>query len=155
MGYKAGPLDVAASINNIDVGQGDYRIVDVGALYDFSQFKLMGQYLQLKLSPGSGAVSTKQAVWQLGTLVPVSAAGALRATYTKANLLASARQLAVGYVHELSKRTALYATYATYANVKNQNTRANFVVNDAAAISAPNTGLLKPSGYEIGLRHSF
>jgi predicted porin len=149
LGYKGFGFDGAVAVNNIDVDGGDYRIVDAGASYDFNVVKLTGQYIQIKLKPTAGG-QTKQKLWQLGAVVPVSAAGALKATYAKVSDAAQARQLAVGYQHDLSKRTALYATYA---QIKNKDANAAFVVNGAPAATA---GLLqKSSGYEFGIRHNF
>lgn len=153
LGYKGFGLDIAGAVNNIDVNQGDLRIANVGATYDIGPVRLSGLYQQMRLDPVNvAAADIRQNTWQLGTTVKVSAAGAVRAAFTKTSNYARARQFAVGYLHDLSKRTALYATYA---QVKNQNGTATFVVNDAPTITAPNTGLLKSSGVEFGLRHSF
>src|SRR5262245_37356544 len=47
-----------------------------------------------------------------------------------------ADQIAVGYVYDLSKRTALYGTYARVNNKGN----ANFVVDGNPALPSPNPG---------------
>ena len=64
------------------------------------------------------------------------------------------RKLALGYVHNLSKRTALYATVA---RVKNSSTLAAIpqsTVNSAVAIPAA-VANGRSTGYDIGIRHSF
>jgi predicted porin len=58
-----------------------------------------------------------------------------------------ANQFAVGYIYNLSKRTAIYST-AAY--VKNKGT-ANFAVAAAPTLVAGG----KSTGLELGLRHSF
>jgi predicted porin len=60
----------------------------------------------------------------------------------------SAAKLALGYVHNLSKRTALYATYA---RIKNKN---------GAMLAASGSGLAgvanaSSTGYDFGVRHAF
>ena len=55
-------------------------------------------------------------------------------------------KLALGYVHNLSKRTALYATVA---RISNSNGAAAAL---AGAITAPNRS---SSGTEFGMRHMF
>ena len=150
LGYKGFGFDAAVTGNNINVIGGKYKILSVGASYDAQVVKLTAQIYRIKVT--SFAPERKEKVWAVGAIVPVSAAGAVKATYTKASEYARANQIAVGYQHDLSKRTALYATYA---QVKNKDANATFVVTDAPAITAPNTGLLKSTGYEFGLRHNF
>jgi predicted porin len=56
--------------------------------------------------------------------------------------------LALGYIYNLSKRTALYTTFA---ELKNDGTT-RFILGGAPAATANG---LKSSGYDVGLRHSF
>jgi predicted porin len=56
------------------------------------------------------------------------------------------RKLALGYVHNLSKRTALYATYARVANSGGATTALNGSTTPANA---------RASGYDLGVRHAF
>ncbi|WP_374669427.1 porin, partial [Ramlibacter sp.] len=56
------------------------------------------------------------------------------------------RKIALGYVHNLSKRTAVYTTYA---RVRNSN-------GAAAALNGATTAAnASSSGFDIGVRHSF
>jgi predicted porin len=57
-----------------------------------------------------------------------------------------ARQIALGYVHNLSKRTALYATYA---HVSNKNGAAQSL-NGSVTAAGDNS-----NGYDFGIKHSF
>jgi predicted porin len=59
-----------------------------------------------------------------------------------------AQQIAVGYVHNLSKRSALYGTYSRISN----KAAANFVVPGGASGLA---GGRSSTGIEIGIRHTF
>ena len=74
---------------------------------------------------------------------------------------ATANQFAVGYVHNLSKRTALYATVARVTLKNAQNNAAIAGVNagvgygtsipGVAAVYVPKSS----TGYDFGIRHSF
>ncbi|HWP11176.1 MAG TPA: porin, partial [Ramlibacter sp.] len=76
-------------------------------------------------------------------------AGEIRLSYSAYDYgvaSAEAKKYALGYVHNLSKRTALYATYAHLSN------------DGAAALSL--NGSTTPaggssSGFDLGIRHSF
>jgi predicted porin len=91
--------------------------------------------------------------WLIGALVPVGA-GEIRVAYSQYRVEADAagvsdegraRKIALGYVHNLSKRTALYATVA--------HTRGR------GAITAAGTTLEsfseRGTGYDLGIRHAF
>ena len=54
-----------------------------------------------------------------------------------------------GYVHDLSKRTALYANYS---QVSNDGTGTKFTVGSGNSPTTPGGG---STGYELGIRHSF
>jgi predicted porin len=56
------------------------------------------------------------------------------------------KKLAIGYVHKLSKRTALYTTWARLKNSGGAATALN------GSVTGPNTS---SSGLDIGVRHSF
>lgn len=62
-----------------------------------------------------------------------------------------AHKIALGYVHNLSKRTALYATVA---QVNNRNGAA-LVVNGPAFINNANYQPRSSRGYDFGIRHAF
>jgi predicted porin len=68
----------------------------------------------------------------------------------------SARMLALGYVYDLSKRTALYTTAARISNEANtqftvggQGTGPSMLVNGQFLTGQTSTG------YEVGIRHRF
>ena len=60
-----------------------------------------------------------------------------------------ATQWAVGYVHDLSKRTALYTNYS---QVSNDGVGTKFTVGGGNSVVTPGGA---SSGYEFGIRHSF
>jgi len=155
VGYAAGPFDVSVAYGQTTVapvfGEDKFKVADVGASYDLGVVKLMGYYTQNKFA------GQKLASYSLGAIAPIGL-GQLKASFTHANASGTnalganvdandANQFAVGYIYNLSKRTAVYGT-AAY--VKNKGAAA-FNVNSALALS----GGQKSTGAEIGVRHSF
>lgn len=155
LGYAAGPVDVSASYGQTTVapllGEDKFKTADLGGSYDFGVVKAMGYYTQSKF------VDQKIATYSLGVIVPFGVSQ-IKASYTHANASGTnaagvsvdandANQFALGYIYNLSKRTALYGT-AAY--VKNKGA-ATFAVASAPTMVAGE----KSTGLEVGLRHSF
>lgn len=159
LGYGAGPFNVAMSFARTDLStntpvatDGDYSTWNLGGSWDFGMAKAMAQYQRDTLDTGAGDVDGRG--WLVGALVPVGA-GEIRAAYSEyrvdVNVAgvpdARARKLALGYVHNLSKRTALYATIARVRN------------NDGTAVTlggaTAGAGNFNSTGYDLGIRHSF
>ena len=64
--------------------------------------------------------------------------------------------MAVGYVYDLSKRTALYTTLSRVNNDGTRARGARFTAGAAGpAFPLSNGGGLTSTGLEFGLRHSF
>ena len=149
--------------------------LNLGASYDFGPAKLFGELSQAKLKtdidgnfivdPGS-VPSTKLNGWLLGVTVPVGA-GLIRASYSAVKYKTGssnndlffndqrnnpkANKLALGYVHNLSKRTALYATVA---RVSNKN-GASLSVGNQPYIGNSVFTPKNSTGYDFGIRHAF
>ena len=151
-GYAAGPLEVSAAYGQTEVrptsaaGDDNYEVATFGASYDFGVAKLLALYGQTKYS------NLKVNVMEIGTHVPVGL-GVVRASYVNVRAEGGAidpndaNQVALGYIHNLSKRTALYTTVARVNNKGNAN---------YAVASSPTMVAGKDStGWELGLRHSF
>jgi predicted porin len=159
LGYAAGPFNVAFGYGHTDISgasiglplvTGDIRTWNVGGQWDFGVAKLLGQYSNDQLELGGADVEGKS--WLIGTLIPVGA-GEIRASYSEyrlsSNIVANdpkTQKFAIGYVHNLSKRTALYTTYAY---VKNRDGAASGLNGATTAVN--DTG----SGLDLGIRHSF
>jgi predicted porin len=86
-------------------------------------------------------------------------AGEIRLSYSRTKLSDTgtnepqASQWAIGYVHNLSKRTALYATYA---HLKNKDGGALPIqASLPQATVLPGTVNNSSNGVDIGIRHSF
>ena len=155
IGYAAGPLDVSAAYGQTTVaplqGEDKFKTGVFGASYDFGVVKAMGYYRQSKFA------DQKLAAIGVGAVVPVGV-GQIKASYTRANASGTdalgndvggddADQFALGYVHNLSKRTAVYGTAAYVKNKGN----ANFAVASNPTLTPGE----KSTGLELGLRHSF
>ncbi|HWI10852.1 MAG TPA: porin [Burkholderiaceae bacterium] len=156
-GYAAGPLDVSAAYGQTTVaplplgGEDKFKTADIGASYDFGVVKATGYYTQSKFA------AQKIASYSIGAIVPVGL-GQIKAAYTHANASGTdalgvnvdandANQFALGYIYNLSKRTAVYGTGAYIKNKGN----ATFAVASAPTLVPGG----KSTGLELGLRHSF
>jgi predicted porin len=154
VGYLGRGLNVSLSYGQTDANASEdkYKLGTLGAAYDFGFMRLLGSYTQIKF------VSREEALANLGVTVPVGP-GVIRASVGVADLSggaagsttadnADATLLAIGYVHNLSKRTALYGTYA---QIDNKGAQTMAVGSTTPALP----GGKKSSGIELGLRHSF
>jgi predicted porin len=131
VGYAAGPFDVAVAYGTTESFTGDkYKLGNVGASWDFGIAKIMAQYVNAKYNGLIG--DRKQINYLLGAVVPVGA-GEFHASYDRANQSGAgtnsndANLMALGYVYNLSKRTALYGNIARIDNKGAQafSTRSN------------------------------
>ncbi|MBS0453617.1 MAG: porin [Proteobacteria bacterium] len=173
-GYANGPLDVAVAYGQNVVasnfqagGSAEVDTGNLGASWDFGFMKLMGEYSQVDLKsdlPNLGLDSTVRG-YLIGATVPVGP-GLIRVSYSHSDIDTnsaviddpSSDKFAIGYVHNLSKRTALYAT-AAYLKNKNGATLSNpgSPAITVSPIGATAVGLPveKSMGYDFGIRHSF
>ena len=155
LGYLLGPINAAFG----------YGTTDTGSTPDFKQYNLMFEY---KFSFASLHTLYDVRKWGLrqekvmlvGAKVPVGT-GTLRFAFATANRSGGAagsgfgnaddaRLIAAGYVHNLSKRSALYTTLA---RVSNEGVRRSTVGS-----SGPLAGMLggqTSSGFEFGMTHRF
>jgi predicted porin len=143
--YRSGALNMSIATGTTKYATGDFTQSNFAINYQFGAAKLM--YLWGKNDVGvtsttSNMVGTQ---YKLGT-------GEVRFAYTtlKADKVANdATQWAVGYVHDLSKRTALYANYS---QLSNDGVGTRFTVGGGNNTTTPGGG---STGYEFGVRHSF
>lgn len=144
LGWRGGPVNLAVARGKTRYATGDYTQTNAGLNVKFGPAKLMGLWGENKV----GVTSTR--TWMLGTQVGVGASGELRLAYSKlkAERVANdATHLALGYVHDLSKRTSLYATIARIDN-KGSGTRFN------PGLATTEAGG-NADGVDFGLKHSF
>lgn len=158
IGFASGPFNIAAAYGRTDgsdplvAATPDVRDWNIAGQWDFGMAKLMAIYDQAEYDTGATGTAELK-TWLIGGLIPVGA-GEIRLSYGKTKLDTAGTdpnvdQWAIGYVHNLSKRTALYATYARLSN------------DDGAALpiqaSGTPAGVVNASsyGFDIGIRHSF
>jgi len=149
LSYGNGPLNMAYASGKTNYATGNYTQSNFAANYVLGNAKLMYLWGENKVG------TTKTTSNMVGVQYKVSATGEVRAGYTalkatgQAASVGDANQIAVGYVHNLSKRTALYTTYST---VENKGAGKQFVVGGGQAIVTPGG---KSTGLDLGIRHSF
>lgn len=148
LGYQSGPFNVAAAFSATATATADnFKMMNAGASYDLQAVKLFALTSSYKYG------AKKQVNWELGVTAPVGAVGLLRASYQRSDASGAgtdandARQFAVGYVHNLSVRTALYATAS---HLRNSGAAAFAVATPPAGVAGSTS-----KGYEVGVRHTF
>lgn len=163
IGFKTGGFDAAVATSYVNVAANAvtspngarWKQVHAGASYDFSVVKLYAQYIVNKNTDTNP--DGKQKIWELAASAPVGAAGLVKLGYAKSTDYKAATKIGLGYQHNLSKRTALYANYG---QIKNKADKSDAVVGESdfivkTAPAATLGGLQKSTGYEIGIRHNF
>ena len=144
-GYANGPINVALAFSDTKFLSGNIKAVNLGGQYDLGVAKIMAHYNQDDVKGGAEGKG-----FLIGGLIPVGA-GEVRLSYStyKIDTVGAdprSNKIALGYVHNLSKRTALYATYA---HVSNKNGAAQSL-NGSVTAAGDNS-----NGYDFGIRHSF
>jgi predicted porin len=150
VGFAAGPFDVAFSYGQQrnQVGS-DTKTYNLGGSYDLGVVKLMGYWDHQTQGPKKGNLYSVSAVVPLGQ-------GEIHAGYDFDKLDSSGTvtkvdQFAVGYVYNLSKRTALYTTVARLNNKTGGAAATQLFIPGGNGITAGG----KSTGAEFGLRHFF
>ena len=160
IGYAAGPINVSVALGKTSktgAMTDDFTDFNAGLSWNMGFMTLMGYYGKADYA------QEDQKQLGLGVTVPVGA-GLLRASFNKnSGKSATAqtdqydnKQIGLGYIHNLSKRTAVYATYSSLNNGGSTVTGSNRVVSGQTGSGA--AGMLRgetSSGYEFGLRHIF
>jgi predicted porin len=176
VGFAAGPFDVAASYSQervnsvagactlasttgstpggacvVATGVGivsnseQYKTFNIGGSYDFGVVKLLGYYNEEKI------LSYKDKIFSLSAVVPLGQ-GEIHVGGEQSKISGpvsnKVKKFAAGYVYNLSKRTALYATGAIIDNDSASR------ISMSPATAAPTAGG-KSKGLEAGLRHFF
>ena len=139
----------------------------VGGSYDFKVVKAYGSYQTLKNDNNLAATITDSKLWQIGLSAPVGANGKFMIEYAKVdfdqdnNTNAATRQdggnsgWGIGYLHNLSKRTALYA-YASQLDYDSNTALTSTGTPDVggATVGVATAGE-KQTSFSFGVRHAF
>ena len=162
-GYANGPLDVAIAYGESDVadtfgvrGSTTNKTLNLGASYDLGVVKLFTELSKYETDLEASNVTPSVSGYLLGATAPVGA-GLIRVSFSQAKgdydvanrADPKSSKFAIGYVHNLSKRTALYATYARVENKNGANSVANGTFNTTG------TNVKNSNGYDFGIRHAF
>ncbi|MES2184157.1 MAG: porin [Pseudomonadota bacterium] len=147
LGYAAGGFDAAIAHGTTSLASGDVTTTNAGVSYNLGFIKPMAQYFQDRKgkiagpNKSSGYLVGANLVWGAGYF-PVS----YSRIHNNAAVERSANQLAVGYVYNLSKRTALYTTLSRIHN------GAGAAVGGGGVVGVANATW---SAIDVGMRHSF
>lgn len=181
-GWTQGALDMAlaygeSTVASTATSREDIKTLNLGASYDFGPAKAYGELSQVR-DQSKGVVAQRMddrydgAV--VGVTVPIGPS-LIRASYGRVNFKngtnpingdASVNKLALGYVYNLSKRTALYATVARISIKDGHNNPGVMgvtpqVLSNPAIIPQPgyvSNATSQPGsamGYDIGVRLAF
>lgn len=158
VGYAGGPVKAAVSYGRTfrtGTMADAYTVLDIGASYRFGMLTLQGYFGRYEY------LDRKQDQALVGVLVPLGP-GTLKGSYIRARgelgsagRSQSADQIGVGYVYDLSKRTALYATLSTIDNKDKGSaaTGALFTVGNGSLDGFQ--GGERSRGMQFGVRHNF
>jgi predicted porin len=159
LSYDSGPLSLSLSYGRTraSAAGADLKQYGLGAAYDFGIAKFMGHFQREDLPFGTYGASTlgSEDRWLLGVMVPMGT-GHVRAAYVRTDARkgppafngSDAGKYAIGYVHDLSLRTALYGTVVRISN----KAGADFSLSGGTpGLAAGGTS----TGAEMGIRHSF
>lgn len=147
--YTAGPLGLSAVYGDVKPADSvpalsvKARPWLLGASYDFSVVKLYAQYGETKYTTKSTGATVKAKGFQAGVAVPVTASGAVLLSYGEGKVSGTdekTRDASLGYTHNLSKRTNVYAAYI------NERERTGTAVGAVSATT---------NSFAVGVRHSF
>ena len=158
-GFAAGPFDIAAAYasQRLDLlpGAPSQKTANIGGSYNFGVAKLMGYYARDTLS--YTGVDKKENRYSISAVVPVGQ-GEIHAGYDRSKLnntgtTSTISKYALGYVYNLSKRTAVYSTVA---RLNNNNATAFGIGGNTGGTPtpAPVAGG-KSTAVEFGVRHFF
>lgn len=149
VGYLNGPFNIALSTGKTRYAIGDLRVTNLGAYYVFEplmSLKLMAEYYE----ESQGSVDGKGAL--VGFILPIGASE-IKVSYARykrepaGNLPEpTSSKIALGYIYNLSKRSAVYATVARLTNSNGASQALGGVM------TSPNHA---STGTEFGIRHAF
>ncbi|THF63139.1 porin [Pseudothauera nasutitermitis] len=155
--YKNGPLLVGLNYirTKAETATQDNKSStwEVGAAYDFGVLRLSVLYGEIDYDNHATYGDNDRKQWMLGASIPVGAAGKVAVSYVNAEYdkkiagnNIEGKQVAVGYFHDLSKRTNLYAAYAKRSDEMR-------FTNSGSGVVENNTGY--KNGLNVGIRHRF
>jgi predicted porin len=156
LGFANGPFNVAIALSRTDLTTGgfetDVKQNNIAGQWDFGFGRLVAQYSKDK----RGSIDAEG--WLIGGLFPIGA-GEIKASYSRYELDSAgdpeATKIALGYVHNLSKRTAIYTTVAQLKNDNGGIRLSATAAQPALGGAIIGAGGDKSTAVDLGIRHSF
>ena len=145
--YNAGPLYATMAYQKVDLGKTDHTGWKLGVGYTMAAFTGNIVYENVDLDTTD---DTK--IWYLAGKYSFGN-DAVKAAYTRDDMggnTKKAKQWSLGYDHNMSKRTSLYALYTKMNDVATTVTLGACGNQNCAKINGDD-----PSGFSFGLKHSF
>ncbi|CAM3803411.1 porin [Paracidovorax anthurii] len=156
-GYENGPLSVTLAADKLRgaTAAQDVTTYSIAGSYDLGVVKPVAIWHSEK---DNAAVQTKYNTYLVGLTAPVGP-GSVKAAYfnvNNKNTNNDSSVFAVGYVYDLSKRTAVYGTYARLDNKNGANRILGNGTTGTNGLTGAAVGLgNNVNGYQVGIRHSF
>ncbi|MCL2074861.1 MAG: porin [Betaproteobacteria bacterium] len=154
--YTNGPLDVGLVYQDVRMKratENKQRQWTLGAAYDFGAVKLSAAYDDFRGKELLETVNDKKVrSWMLGLSAPFGK-NVVKFSYNenKADNAGKARQFAVGYDYNLSKRTNFYAAYAHMRNKKSDGVYTRTASVDGLYYDGGDYR----NGLQLGIKHTF
>jgi predicted porin len=148
-GYKNGPGEIGVVYHSVGAGAGvdDTKEIFVGGSWDFSFVKAMATWQRKN---AEGTTNRDNTLWSVGAVVPVMKASAVHIGYAALDVKGKdndSTSLSLGFVHDLSKRTALYA-------ILNRMHHDDLAPN-LSGIEQPIEAGKSANTWALGMRHKF
>jgi predicted porin len=159
LGYKAGPVNVGFAHSRTTVtkvsNKDQVKETALGVSYNFGPATVHGLYNDRK-SPALVSVNASgentQKTMMVGLAAGVGKDGSARLSYTSLSnnsvAVDNAKQIALGYTHNLSKRTAVYTDFVNISN----DIAARYKVNGEGMAAVVGKSY---RGIDVGVRHNF
>lgn len=170
LGYGAGNINVAAAygvqdVQSLGATDGEFRLASIGVSYKLSLIRLLAHYEDSRLTTSFATLAPtagKERRGLVGAIVTLGA-GEIRTSYARSEGRdstaptaaqrstfdnADASLLTLGYIHNLSRRSALYAAVA---RIDNKGTGTFSIAGGPAGITPGGNS----TGYMVGMRHLF
>ena len=152
VGFAAGPFEIAAAsglADSVAGGSTNFRQSNIGGTFDFGFVKLFANYNREELdTPGPDAEEDRWMVGATATFGQSQVKASYNRTNEKTALNRDAAHYTVGYVYNLSKRTAMYSHVSMIDNDRGSN----FALPSGTPGITPGG---KSKGFELGVRHFF
>ena len=159
--YANGPFIAAVTyaVQDSDKTDKDAKEWTIAATYDFKVVSLSASYEAVKdHQPTLGVKKYEDnATWQIGLGIPVTTNGSIKVGYAETDndvKNSDVKAYQIGYQHNFSKRTTVYANYARLANDKSANYTPHSRYQNQSAYDTTVTDK-NYNGVMVGIRHRF